>query len=390
MWGLICSYVQIVMLLVSFVQDTLYSFPSDIQRDESFFIWFWGFSFCVCLRACVCAWVQSLDCDHCRIKPQFSVCVASPSSNRVDCAHWHLVQNPDLSVWLHLITVLLSLRHIAASILICHFLPNHQLCLNQSQGFVRIKNSLKAFLCYLHVAVICPAFWTYITWLSNRVKESVRCFSRQPAFTFCLLSPTGSWRGCWRRVMIRRSSQWQLTTLESMCDITRVASGKASFCRTSKWLNAKSESHQYASMSLSNEGSLVLLQFLLFPPISPLEAFFFKFIMTFDNLKSSTKVSRRVLIGNVLLPPLLSTASHHWGCNKYLCECGWEGWVFWKWFQKMCLFEVCSVFSVLFATTLLHSLQCHCSSFSFDWALSFWAGRSQWGHFKVKFLSFIW
>lgn len=42
-----CSYVEIVVLLVSFVQDTLYSFPSDIQKDESSLILFcfWDFHF---------------------------------------------------------------------------------------------------------------------------------------------------------------------------------------------------------------------------------------------------------------------------------------------------------------------------------------------------------
>lgn len=163
----------------------------------------------------------------------------------------------------------------AAFVSICYFPPSHQHCLNQPQGFAKTSSSPKAFLCILHVAMIFPGFWPCITWLSNLVKESVRRLNRVPAFTFCLSLPTGSWRGCWRRVMIRRSSQWQLTTLENMCDITHVASGKASFCGTSKWLNAKSKSHHvlFYSVSLWNEGSLVLP-----PSFSPLWFFFFNFL----------------------------------------------------------------------------------------------------------------
>lgn len=135
-----CSYVQIVMLLVSFVRDTLYSFPSDIQKDDEFLIWilFLGFSFCVCLRACVCAWVQSLDWDHCWIKHQFSVCVVSHSSNRVDCAHWHFVKNPDLCLAASHHSSLLS--------------PSPSLLPFQSVIFLQITNfvstNLKALLKY--------------------------------------------------------------------------------------------------------------------------------------------------------------------------------------------------------------------------------------------------
>lgn len=134
MWGLIrsfstsdlsCHWCALYKTLCS------HSFPSDIRNDESLLILFYlgDFCFCVCLRACVCAWVQSLDWDHRRIKHQFSVCVVSCSINTVDCAHWHSVQNPHLSVWLRLITVLFSLCH-----QLC--LNSNPLCSSKSPTFV--------------------------------------------------------------------------------------------------------------------------------------------------------------------------------------------------------------------------------------------------------------
>lgn len=125
---------RFVMSLVSSVQNTLLAFislryPKWWVASHFILFYFGDFRFCVCLRACVCAWVQSLDWDHRRIKHQFSVCVVSRSINTVDCAQWHSVQNPHLSVWLRLITVLFSLCH-----QLC--LNSNPLCSSKSPTFV--------------------------------------------------------------------------------------------------------------------------------------------------------------------------------------------------------------------------------------------------------------
>lgn len=98
---------RFVMSLVSFIQNTLLAFISLRHPKwwvaSHFILFYYGdFRFCVCLRAFVCAWVQSLDWDHSRIKHQFSVCAfsfyqhcwlcsltfsAKPSSLRLAASH---------------------------------------------------------------------------------------------------------------------------------------------------------------------------------------------------------------------------------------------------------------------------------------------------------------